>query len=585
MSSGAIESEEPELTPIQFATRGRKGALALLTLTAFLGGFTEAMFLVVVTRLAFAITDGKDQIGLVGGRFLSVPWTLVVGLILTTARLGFSLLSSWQSARLATTASADARNLMAGAFLDTAWPVQQGERSGSLQELLTGYAPQVAGLLGAIGMVGLYGANLAAMLGLAVAVDPVGATVIVASVTVLSMFLKPLRSALKRRATAANLANMEFATALSETSQLGMELHVFQVQHEAQRRVDELIENSRLKARRLAMLNGVASPLYSGFAYLALLGALGVVSLSNTANLTSIGAVMLVMLRSLSYGQALQASFNGIAGSTPGVVVLQERLKIFTEGRRQDGGLSVGSVGVLRVENVSFEYTENQPVLRDVSFSIEPREIVGVVGPSGGGKSTLVQLLLGLRSPESGRVLADGRDIEDFSRAEWARRVTFVPQSSHLIAGTVADNIRFLRNDVSEEEVERAARLAHLHDDIAAFPDGYGRQVGEHGGHLSGGQQQRLCIARALVERPDVLILDEPTSALDVRSEHLIRTTLIKLKEQMTVIVIAHRLSTLDMCDRIMVIQSGELKGFDTPERLEETNGFYRESLVLSGMR
>jgi ABC-type multidrug transport system fused ATPase/permease subunit len=237
------------------------------------------------------------------------------------------------------------------------------------------------------------------------------------------------------------------------------------------------------------------------------------------------------------------------------------------------------------MERVSFAYKQDEPVLRDISFTIRPHEVIGVVGPSGAGKSTLVQLLLGLRDPDEGRVLAEGREISSFDRAEWARKVTFVPQAAHLIAGTIADNIRFLRDDVSQEDVERAARLAHLHDDVCGFPDGYDRQVGEHGGQLSGGQQQRLCIARALVENPDLLILDEPTSALDVRSEHLIRTTLLELKERMTVIVIAHRLSTLTICDRIMVIKDGELKAFDSPHSLERSSEFYREALTLSGMR
>ncbi len=210
---------------------------------------------------------------------------------------------------------------------------------------------------------------------------------------------------------------------------------------------------------------------------------------------------------------------------------------------------------------------------------------VGIVGPSGSGKSTLVQLMLGLRQPTAGRVLAQGREIQHFSRSEWARRVTFVPQAAHLMAGTVADNIRFLRDDVSDADIEQAARLAHLHEDVVAWPEGYGRDVGERGGHLSGGQQQRLCIARALVENPDVLILDEPTSSLDVRSESLIRETLSELSKRMTVVVIAHRMSTLEICDRIMVIQDGQLKGFDTPDNLETTSPFYREALALSGMR
>jgi ABC-type multidrug transport system fused ATPase/permease subunit len=236
------------------------------------------------------------------------------------------------------------------------------------------------------------------------------------------------------------------------------------------------------------------------------------------------------------------------------------------------------------MERVSFSYPEGEAVLHDISFSIAPHEIVGIIGPSGAGKSKLVQLMLGLRAPNRGRVVADGREISRLDRAEWARKVTFVPQAAHFISGTIADNIRFLRAGVSQSDVERAARLAHFHEDIEGFAEGYDRQVGEHGGHLSGGQQQRLCIARALVEDPDVLILDEPTSALDVRSEHLIRNTLLSLKDRMAVVVIAHRLSTLSICDRIMVIKDGELKDFDTPDALERSSGFYREALALSGM-
>ncbi|MGH9085213.1 MAG: ABC transporter ATP-binding protein [Acidimicrobiales bacterium] len=291
------------------------------------------------------------------------------------------------------------------------------------------------------------------------------------------------------------------------------------------------------------------------------------------------------MLRSLSYGQGLQGAYVTVSSSAPALEQLQERIEYFERGRRHDGGEPIGAIGTLRADRVSFSYTEAEPVLREISFSIEPGEIIGIVGPSGSGKSTLVQLLLGLREPDRGRILADDRDLSQLSKGELARKVTFVPQSAHLIAGTIADNIRFWRDGVTSEDVERASRLAHLHGDVATFPDGYARQVGEHGGHLSGGQQQRLCIARALVEDPDVLIMDEPTSALDVRSEQLVRTTLLALKSHVTVIVIAHRLSTLDICDRIMVIQNGRLMAFDTPDALEASSDFYREALVLSGMR
>jgi ATP-binding cassette subfamily B protein len=429
-------------------------------------------------------------------------------------------------------------------------------------------------------------ANLVAMLGLAIAVDPFGSVVMFVSVVILGVILRPFRSAVKRRARAANRATMELGATVNETSQLGMELHVFHVQEQAEARLAARIDVARDRQRRLQFANSSMSTVYSALAYVALLAALAVVAQSNAASLTSLGAVMLVMLRSLSYGQALQGAYVGVVSSSPAVEELLDRLGELDAGIRRDGGEPVTSLGMIEGEGVTFRYPGGGDVIRDVSFRFEPGEVIGIVGPSGGGKSTLVQLLLGLRDPQRGEIRAAGRPIGSFARREWARKVTFVPQVPHLITGTVADNIRFLRSNVSDEDVERAARLAHLHADIEKFDDGYERLIGgKGGGDLSGGQQQRLCIARALIEHPELLILDEPTSALDVRSEHLIRETLSGLRGRITVVVIAHRLSTLDICDRIMVIQDGEIVGFDAPLRLAETNPFYRDALHLSGLR
>ena len=254
---------------------------------------------------------------------------------------------------------------------------------------------------------------------------------------------------------------------------------------------------------------------------------------------------MLLMLRSLGYGQTVQSSFTSVTASLPFLQALDQQLTLYQAGRKHDGGVPVGSVGQLDLTHVTFSYVPGQPVLRNLSVSIPQREVVGIVGPSGGGESTLVQLLLGLRDPDSGEIRADGRSISDLSKAEWARKVTFVPQTANLIAGTIADNIRFMREGVTQSDVEHAAALAHLSNDVAGFADGYAAPGGHEGWAASGGQQQRVCIARALVEDPDVLILDEPTSSLDVQSEHLIRQTLVELKERMTIVIIAHRLSTL----------------------------------------
>ena len=570
---------------IDFVVAGYRRTLAVMAGTAFIGGVAEALFLVTATRAAFAITSGSDRIGVVAGWYLSVGTTLLLALSLVVARILLAVRANSQASTLSSAVVARVRRRLARAFLEAAWPVQQQQRGGSLQELMSSYSSQASNLMSGVNQGLVAGANLIALLGLAIAVDPLGALVLVVSVGLLGSLLRPLRSAVRARARRNASAGMDLASEVSDISNLGLEVNVFNVQEEALAEVDALIERARRQNRSWIFVAGLATPMYVGLAYLALVGALALVQASSTTSLTSLGAAMLVMLRSLSYGQALQVAYVSISSSSPVIDQLRDQLAVLEGGRRRDGAGTVDSVGRLSAEHVTFAYIKGQDVLHDLSFAIEPREVVGIVGPSGGGKSTLVQLLLGLREPTGGRILADGRPIQELDRSAWARRVTFVPQEPHLIAGTISDNIRFFRGWVSEEEVEQAAQMAHLHEDIVGFPEGYEREVGDQGAHLSGGQRQRLCIARALVEQPDVLILDEPTSALDMRSEQFIRASLQELRRHMAVVIIAHRLSTLDICDRIMVIQDGRLMGFDEPARLAEASDFYREVLELSGLR
>jgi ATP-binding cassette subfamily B protein len=562
-----------------------RGAVAGLALTSVVGAFFEATFLVTVTRVAFAITDGEERFGIVAGLELAVGEAIALSALLVVGRVALAVAGAWLATRLSTKVLASLRTELAGAFLGANWASQHGERTGRLQELLTTFVGQGAGLIGAVAQVIVSGCSLAALLLMAFLVDPWSALVVAVVVLLIGVLLRPVRAAAKRQSRRTAATGMEFATSLSEISQLGMEMHVFNVQPATEHRVRQLIDHAREANQRLGRLKAMVPSLYIGIAYLGIVGALAIAFASETANLDTVGAVMLVMLRSLSYGQGMQVAITSIQSALPFVGALDQELDRYRAAAVVDHGQPIGEIGALELQDVSFEYVPEVPVLRHVTATVGRHEAVGVIGPSGSGKSTLVQLLLGLREPTSGLVLAGGRDIRVLSKTEWARKVTFVPQQAHLIAGTVADNIRFLREGVTDGDIERAARMAQLHGDVEAWPEGYERQVGEQGSHLSGGQQQRLIIARALVEHPDLLILDEPTSALDVRSEALIRQTLDQLRSEMTVIIIAHRLSTLDLCDRIMVIQDGELRAFDTPENLEKDNEFFQEALRLSRLR
>jgi ATP-binding cassette, subfamily B, bacterial len=208
-------------------------------------------------------------------------------------------------------------------------------------------------------------------------------------------------------------------------------------------------------------------------------------------------------------------------------------------------------------------------------------ETVGIVGPSGAGKSTLVQILLRLREPTTGVYLVNGVPASTVSSEDWHRVVACVPQDPRLIDGSVLDNIRFFR-EIDDEMVERAARLAQIHDDVVAWPSGYETMVGQRADAVSGGQRQRICLARALAGEPDVLVLDEPTSSLDLRSESLIQESLATLSGRITLFVVSHRLSMLSACDRVMVLSAGRIEAFDGTDNLEQTNAFFQGAVALT---
>ena len=274
--------------------------------------------------------------------------------------------------------------------------------------------------------------------------------------------------------------------------------------------------------------------------------------------------------------QALARASTNVARAAVGlervraVLDADERLPRHRQARRLEN-----IVGRVEFQNVTFGYDPERPVLRDVSFVAEPGQTIGLVGPSGGGKSTLVSLIARFYDPDTGSILFDGQDIRTFTIRSLRRQIAFVLQETQLFHAPVWQNIAYGRLEATRDEIVEAARLAQAHEFIEALPDGYDTVVGQGGLTLSGGQRQRIGIARAFVRDAPILILDEPTSGLDAASERLVFAGLAALGRGRTTFVIAHNLATVRNADTIFVLQDGRIVERGPHDILDAQGGVY----------
>ena len=259
-----------------------------------------------------------------------------------------------------------------------------------------------------------------------------------------------------------------------------------------------------------------------------------------------------------------------------------EVLDAESESEKTKGAVKLDPVkGEIAFRSVTFGYEKHRSILKEVSFEVSPGHMLGLVGKSGAGKTTIINLLCRFYDPDEGEVLVDGVNLKDISLWDYRARLGVVLQEPFLFAGTVAENIAYGRPDASLEDIMAAAKTANAHDFIVNKPDGYDEQVGERGGRLSAGEKQRICIARAILHNPAILILDEATANVDLETEEQIQQAIARLIEGRTTFAIAHRLSTLRNADRLLVIEDGKVVEFGQHQELEANKGLYYQLLDL----
>ncbi|HET8935004.1 MAG TPA: peptidase domain-containing ABC transporter [Polyangiales bacterium] len=349
-------------------------------------------------------------------------------------------------------------------------------------------------------------------------------------------------------------------------------------------RWSDLYVNTLNRSIARGLLDGTFSALlgtlrFAGPVCLMLMGAYkvldGTLSLGSMLGLSTLGAGFLDPVANLVATSLRLTQLHGY----------MERIEDVLETPRERASADIGNLpvnlsGAISLRQVAFKYpSEPEPTLTDVSFEAAPGECVAIVGASGSGKSTLARLLAGLYEPSEGSISFDGRDLRGWDLTRLRKRLGIVTQDTRLFAGTIRDNVSLFDNDVNQDEIERACRLACIHETIEAMPMGYDTVLADGGSSLSGGQRQRLSLARALLLRPSVLVLDEATSALDTVTERRVQEELRRL--ECTRVIVAHRLSTIVEADKILMLDNGRIVGLGRHDGLLKSCPAYRH-LVLT---
>jgi ATP-binding cassette, subfamily B, bacterial len=564
----------PRLTP----------RLTALTLLGFGAGLGEAAVVILLVALAAGNDVGSLPLS---GVLPDSAWAIAALALSVVALLAaIHYLTARLAAKLAAETLTAIRRTIADAYLGSSASVQTGERIGQLQELVTTNAALVAigtqqislAVASALNLLVLAIAALLTSLWSSVALLAMGALAIV--------IVRPFRARTRRIAEHVAEADAELATDVTEIGLLGRELRSFGVTDVARTDLDARIKayERLFESIELAV---TAVPALTRDCVVALLvvGVTAAVT-QGDVSLPLIGATVVLLLRALAHTQTIMGISQQLEQRNANVERIRGYLERWRASAPRTGTRACDGITTIELQTVTYAYPGGtRPALDRVRLSLEQGEQLGVVGLTGAGKSTLAAMILGLLYPDDGRVLINGDPLEDFQAQQLHRHTAWVAQEPVLLTASVAENIRFFRDGFDDDQVLAAARDAGLSKEIEEWPEGLGRDAGAGGSALSVGQRQRVALARALLGDPDVIVLDEPTSALDAQTEAAVRDAISKRRGHSSVIIIAHRLSTLRDSDRVVVVGDGRVLAVGPPVELAQTDGYYREALEHAALR
>jgi ATP-binding cassette subfamily B protein len=558
---------------VRLANRPRSiVAIVALSLTSSL---VEAAALLLIAASASSVLTGDP----VDADFGPVHMAVDVDVALMLAAVGAvtAAVARLITARVASRLTADllhtVRVGLVRDLLHAPWSQQTSISPARLQELISSQAMLMAGLLSRLNGFLTSVIAFSVMAAAAVAVDPIGAVALVVVGIVLALAFRPLTTRVRQGGQRHLDETHRYVAVVSDIQGVLPEVRVYGVVDQADALHVDASTRAAEEHRRVRVMASLQPVLYMGSVLLLLIAGIFGLQLRESLDIAQAGALVLMLLRGLRYSQSSQSSWQGAVESISVVEDFDRMRSNLTGSRGARGGRRLERVGSIEFESVSYTYPAGETALRDVSLKIEPMAITGLAGPSGAGKTTLAHIVLGLRTPTSGRILVDGVQADEFDEGSWFQHFAYVPQHPVLLDTDVRENVRFMRAHISDADVSAALSRASMDNDLVSWAAGDRRRVGVAGSQVSGGQRQRIAIARALAGRPDVLVLDEPTSALDPAAELEIRRTLTALRGEVTVLLIAHRESTLEVCDVVIRMANGTVMSVEAAAGAHERFG------------
>lgn len=558
-------------------------SLLSLLLTALAEGVSMGMIVPILSTLA---DDGNDNIfsNTVGNitDYIGIEYTaenlLIILLVALTTRFAMQALQMYISRRLTSTVSFELRQRSFSGVMKASLGYIQGRKTGDVVASIFTSSTQAGGAIESIFniIIGLAFCGIYLTLNLILSVElTLTALALVGIVTVI--ILPRFRYSVKIGQEQKHLTD-EITTFLIDKLSGMKTAKSFMLSswfHGAFEDVSSRYRAMEVKTQINRIFTNLSlEPLIS---YLAI--GLSVYAYSFLdMSLALIGSFFIILYRTMPQLRLVVNGWLEFVNRIEHFSHIEELIKSAPKSEPEDGATNIKQLSTaIHVDNLTFVHPKAEtPALRDVSLHIPSKSFCALVGESGGGKSTLIDLILRHHRPTRGRIELDGVDLNDLRIESWRGLVSVVDQDSHLFNDTVKNNIRFGRLDASDEDIREAARLAHAAEFIEAMPNKYDTVVGDRAVRVSGGQRQRIALARALVRRPSVLILDEATSALDSESERIIQDAIFALSKKITIIAIAHRLSTVRHADNIVMFKDGQIVGQGNHDQLVVSNTLYQ---------